>query len=84
MDDDNLHWIYWARILRRRNLSEPIAIILESAGPMMILLAQLIYIGQPLMENILPIGQWGKIAEMLNTREESRKFATFLRIGDLN
>ncbi|MDR3575507.1 MAG: hypothetical protein P4L50_16735 [Anaerolineaceae bacterium] len=46
---------------------------------MTVLLAQLVYFGKPFFGGSLPVGQWDALAQMLERREDSRSFASFLR-----
>lgn len=72
-------WPEWAQLLQRRGLREPTAILLEAAGPLLLILAQLAYLGQPFFEKTMPAGQWTALAHLLENSEESRRFAAFLR-----
>lgn len=75
-------WQTWAQILQRWNLSEPVAALLDGAGPLTVLLAQFLHFGQPLLGRLLPAGQWDALAKLLEEQEESRSFAAFLREND--
>lgn len=72
-------WSEWARILQRWGLDEPVAAILETAGPLNTFLAQFVYFGQPFL-SLTPKGnQWQALANMLESQDETRLFASFLR-----
>ncbi len=77
-------WQAWACLLQRWNLSEPVAALLEAAGPLTVVLAQCLYLGQPFLGKLLPAGQWDALAELLEEQENSRSFAAFLRQEDGN
>ncbi|HSV85790.1 MAG TPA: hypothetical protein VLH85_04390 [Levilinea sp.] len=58
-------------------MSEPVATFLEALGPLSIVLAQFIYLGEPLVGRS-PVNTRA-LAHMLEDREEVRQFAAFLR-----
>jgi hypothetical protein len=41
-------WLSWAQFLHHWGVSEPVAAFLEALGPLSIVLAQFVYIGEPL------------------------------------
>jgi len=79
MDGNHLYWERWASFLQRWGLRAPASTVLEAAGPLAALAAQLVYFGQPLLGGVHPGGQMQALAEMLENRSESRSFAAFLR-----
>ncbi|HEX9012318.1 MAG TPA: hypothetical protein VF813_02335 [Anaerolineaceae bacterium] len=72
-------WRAWARFLQQHGLAGFTASLIESAGPLALIGAQALYLGQPL------VGRPGQedgirdLAEMLEDRDERRRFAAFLR-----
>ena len=72
-------WSKWARSLQQWQLKEPVAVLLEAAGPLTLFLAQFFYIGQPFISRALPAGQWEALAQMLENREEVNSFTAYLR-----
>jgi hypothetical protein len=58
-------------------VSEPVATFLEALGPLSIVLAQFVYIGEPLLGRSPANAR--ALAQMLEDREEVRRFAAFLR-----
>jgi hypothetical protein len=79
MDENHLYWAGWAKFLHRWGLRAPASAVLEAAGPLTTLAAQLVYFGQPLLGSARPGGQMQALAEMLENKAESRSFAAFLR-----
>jgi hypothetical protein len=79
MLDKRSWWPIWAQKLQRWGVSEPIAALLDAAGPLSALAAQAIYLGQPLFGSTAAEGGWSAAAEMLANPQESRTFASFLR-----
>ena len=67
-------WPRWAHTLQRLNLDQLTALTLEAAGPLTILLAQLVYASAPL------VGSRGTdLGNLLQEPEESLRFAAYLR-----
>lgn len=78
MDESHFFWGAWARFLQRWGLQGTASALLESAGPLNVLLAQLMYLGQP----FLPRDHTQALGHMLENKQESRAFAAFLREED--
>lgn len=78
MDSLRVFWPEWAESLRRRGLEGFAAWMIESAGPLNFIGAQVLYIGEPLFTP-----DWGKraraIARLLEDEEEARAFIEFLK-----
>ena len=72
-------WSKWAQHLQRWGIDEPVAVFMESAGPLTILFAQVIYVGQPFLDWAMPNERWEALASLLESREERRSFIRFLR-----
>lgn len=79
---DRAFWPGWAVWLRGHGLDGPVSILLEAAGPINLLLAQLAWVGQPLFQSSEPGGSWQAFARMLENHHEVQAFATFLREED--
>ena len=85
MTESQTWWPIWAQKLQRWGISEPIAALLDAAGPLSALAAQAIYLGQPLFGFTTTNSGWRAAAEMLANSQESRSFAAFLRQeGDID
>jgi hypothetical protein len=78
MEENRSFWPKWAHFLQRWGLNGPAAALLEAAGPLTVIAAQLLYFGQP----FVPGQQSLALAEMLENRQEGRAFAAFLREED--
>jgi hypothetical protein len=76
-------WQIWARNLHKWGLAEYIASFLEAAGPLNLIVAQLIYMAQPLAFNALPEDHWQALTEMLEDKNKAQGFAALLREVDL-
>jgi len=72
-------WDTWAHFLQRSKLDRVVALLLEAAGPIKILLAQTVYFGQPLLTLAMPEEECNAIAQLLENTAESQSFVNFLR-----
>jgi len=77
-------WQTWAEHLHRWGLRDLAADLLEATGPLNLLGAQMIYIGQPLFEPFLPDGHLKALADMLEDPAETRAFIAYLQKTDLS
>ncbi len=65
--------------MQRWGLRAPASAILDAAGPVTLVLAQLIYFGQPFLGSNSGENQWQALANLLENPAESRSFAAYLR-----
>lgn len=79
MNEDRHIWQVWADKLHRWGLKDWTAAFLEAAGPLNVLGAQAIYLGQPLLNRALPEGHLEALASVLEDTELATTFAAFLR-----
>ena len=75
-------WSRWAQFLQHWGLTEIVAALLEGIGPLNIILAQFVFIGQPFLGKTGSPNQWEALASLLENQEETHSFATFLREGN--
>jgi len=59
------------------------ASLLEAAGPLTMLGAQAIYVGQPVLRSFVPGSQIDALANMLDNPAETQQFVVFLRESSL-
>lgn len=78
MDSLRTHWPEWTESLRRLGLDGFAAWLLEVGGPVNIIGAQLLYIGQPFVTPQASNGI-GALANLLEQEDEARAFAALLR-----
>ena len=71
-------WSEWAESLRRLKLDALAVWLLEAGGPLTVLGAQAVYLGQPFLGG----KKLDSLAHMLEEDEESQAFARYLR-GEL-
>lgn len=83
MSSDRQIWQLWACNLHRWGLAEWIASLLEAAGPLNLIVAQLVYLAQPLAYDALPEDHWQALTEMLEDRNKAQSFAALLREDNL-
>ena len=79
MDSKPQVWQNWARNLHRWGLREPVATLLEVSGPLNLVLAQGVYLIQPLFSASVSRNHLGTLAGILEDREETQMFVTYLR-----
>ena len=68
-------WSEWTESLRRLKLDVLAAWLLEAGGPLTVLGAQAVYLGQPFLGG----KKLDPLAHMLEEDEESQAFARYLR-----
>jgi hypothetical protein len=78
--NENRHiWRIWEQTLHRWGVREWVASFLEAAGPLNLLAAQVVYLGQPLMVGAVPAGSLEALARVLENPTERQAFVHFLR-----
>ena len=80
MNDENQHiWHGWAKALHRWGISGGAAVLLEVTGPLNLLAAQAIYLGQPLLGGWLPGSKLTALARVLEDPKTTQVFIHYLR-----
>jgi hypothetical protein len=78
--DENQHiWINWARILQRWGIRNATASFLEATGSLSVLVAQVLYLSQPLLSGAVSSRVLNEFALVLENPVEKREFISFLR-----
>jgi hypothetical protein len=77
--NDHQIWRVWAGILYRWGLEGWAASVIEALGPLSILGAQIVYLGEPFLGSIVPTPHLKALGEMLDEPDQAREFASFLR-----
>jgi hypothetical protein len=72
-------WPVWARFLHQWGLTEIAAVLLEAAGPLNLLFAQVVYAGRPFWGLGAREDGMTALANLFESQEESQSFAAFLR-----
>ena len=78
MDSPRTYWLQWTESLRRMGLEGLAVWLLEASGPVHILGAQLLYIGQPFVSPQASDGLRA-LANLLEQEDETRAFTVFLQ-----
>jgi hypothetical protein len=84
MNFDRQMWSRWAKLLHRWGIRDFAASILEAAGPLTIVGAQLVYMLQPFMGREFSGGTLDALANLLEQPDQVRDFVSFLREEPLN
>ena len=79
MSADQDIWQVWASSLQQWGITEWVASLLEAAGPLTILGAQIFYLGQPLFSRTLSETHLEAMARLLEDSTQTREFINFLR-----
>ncbi len=72
-------WPGWAAFLHRHGLENLAAWLLEAAGPLTVLGAQVLYMGGPLLRPAFSDAQRDALAGLLEDRDEALAFSAYLR-----
>jgi len=81
MEEGRAFWSIWAQKLQRLGIDQFAALLLDAAGPLKVLLAQLIYAGSPFFVS-RNNQEWQALEHLLEDPQESSSFAAFLRQED--
>lgn len=79
MSENQQNWMDWARTLQRWGIKDGIASLLEITGSLSVLLAQIVYLSQPLLSGAISSNSLHAFAHVLEDPDNRRKFITFLR-----
>lgn len=78
--ESNRHkWQGWAQSLHRWGVQAVVASLIEAAGPLTFLGAQVIYFSQPIFDGLDRHGHLKALANMLEDTHESQAFVQYLR-----
>jgi hypothetical protein len=82
MVDSRAYWSFWAQKLHVLGVSGLAAALLDGTGPLRLLAAQLVHAGTPFIGASRANEQWQALAAMLEDKDESQQFVSFLREED--
>ncbi len=72
-------WSEWAEAIHRLGLGDFAAWFLDVSGPLSVLGAQLLYLGEPLLRPRFSHQQFDSLAELLEDDETMKAFSAYLR-----
>ena len=72
-------WQSWAHNLQRWGIGDWVALLLESAGPLSFVAAQVIYFSQPLLNHAFDIEDIEALASLLESETQTKAFAIYLQ-----
>ena len=78
MDSSRAFWPIWTDFLRKQGLTGLAAWLLEASGPLNILSAQLLYLGQPFAPTSANQGLRA-LANLLEQEDEAKAFIALLK-----
>lgn len=79
MNVNRASWEDWAQFLHQHDLQRPVAFLLEAAGPLNMLMAQMIYLGSPLLASGRMADRLQSFAQLLEDPDQVRSFAAYLK-----
>ncbi len=79
MQESSCYWHKWAQILQNMGVTDLAASVLEGAGSLRFVVAQLVHATSPFFGNTEASSQWKALAAMLEDRNMSRQFISFLK-----
>ena len=78
--EQNPHiWQTWASTLNRWGVKDLAATFLDALGPLNLLGAQFVYVGQPFFNQLLPEGHLDALADLLQDPQKTQAFVSVLR-----
>jgi hypothetical protein len=81
MTDDHHIWRVWANFLHRWGLESFVAATLEALGPLAVIGAQAVYLGQPMARAIFPDSHIEAAARLLEDTDRAADFVAYLKGG---
>ena len=72
-------WQVWADNLNRWGMNNLAATFLDALGPLNLLGAQIVYMGQPLLDPFFPEDHLAALANIMENPQATRKFVAMLR-----
>lgn len=79
MNEKQSIWASWSRTFHQWGISEGVASILEESGSLSMLVAQFLYISQPLLQGVISARSLQAFAQVLENPIEKRAFISFIR-----
>lgn len=77
--EDRKIWKVWAKGLQQWGIRDLVATFLEAIGPLSILGAQIVYLGQPFVRSLVSEGTISALTQLLEDPDEAKEFSQYLR-----
>lgn len=81
MEKNHHIWRIWSNTLHRWGVEDLVAYLLEAAGPLTVIAAQLIYIGQPILRGLVPEKHLVVLSALLEDDVQRAAFVNYIRDG---
>jgi len=78
MENDQIYWNGWIHAIQRWNLGGIVAFFLQSTGPLSVVMAQLVYMGQPLFATSPGDARWSALGRLLESQSSRNQFVSCL------
>ena len=82
MQDSRSYWSRWADKLHILGVSDLAAALLDGAGSLRLLAAQLVHASTPFIGSAAAADQWQALASLLEDKDTAQQFVSFLREED--
>ena len=81
MQVDRTLWSKWAHFLHHWGVDGIAAFLIDAGGPLTVLAAQVVYMGQPFLRQSVSEGHLQALVNLFEDQKEGQMFAAFLREG---
>ena len=71
-------WLKWSNFLHHWGLDAHAGILIDAAGPLRLLMAQVVMIAEPFLRMNTDRGDWSAVVKIFEDPEESESFTRFL------
>lgn len=82
MQDSRSYWGRWAQKLQIMGVSDLAVALLDGAGSLRLLAAQLVHASTPFIGSSAAADQWQALATLLEDKDSAQQFVSFLREED--
>jgi hypothetical protein len=79
MSENQLAWRDWRSTLQHLGINEVVALLLEGAGSMNVLIAQVVYLSQPMLSGMISPRALSAFAQMIENPIDRQEFISYLR-----
>jgi hypothetical protein len=79
MQESSRYWDNWARLLHNLGVKRLAVSVLEGAGGLRFLAAQIVHLTSPFLTSSQAYDQWQALASLLEDSDRSRQFISFLQ-----